>query len=478
MSPLSHLVGRKYELGLLQREYEKTSSSLIVLYGRRRIGKTRLITEFYEGKHLWKFDGVEGLTKPAQIKAQLSQLSTLRQDKLYALVDCKNWVEFFKILNNAILKSPHKHRMTLFFDELPYIAGRQSELIAALKWAWDNLWQDKPDFTLVLCGSIASFMIKKVVQSSALYGRISLEICLKALSMLEVSDFFGKKKSIREILNLYMFCGGVPEYLRQMDPKESIAQNIARLAFCKDGYFVGEFARLFKDVFAEEAIYKKIIQCLAQYKNLKVPELTQRLGVSAGGGFVEYLGNLESAGFIKSVIPWNSPPESKLKRYRLNDEYLLFYFKFIHPNLRKIQENTNPQSAFSYLNSRVYNIWAGFAFERLCLKHASLIMQHLQIDQLVKDYGAYFDRANNNKEGVQIDLLFLRHDPVVTLCEIKYHQGLIGKWIIPELEKKVVLLEEPKKTIERVLITTEGITEDLKDSQYFSRVLLADEIFG
>lgn len=105
-------------------------------------------------------------------------------------------------------------------------------------------------------------------------------------------------------------------------------------------------------------------------------------------------------------------------------------------------------------------------------------MQHLQIDQLVKDYGAYFDRANNNKEGVQIDLLFLRHDPVVTLCEIKYHQGLIGKWIIPELEKKVVLLEEPKKTIERVLITTEGITEDLKDSQYFSRVLLADEIFG
>ena len=130
------------------------------------------------------------------------------------------------------------------------------------------------------------------------------------------------------------------------------------------------------------------------------------------------------------------------------------------------------------MGSKGYATWAGFAFERLCLKHVPWITRHLQIDQLVKNYGAYFNRRTNRKEGVQIDLLFVRHDPVVTLCEIKYHAGLIGKWVMTEVEKKVALLDEPKKTIEKVLITTEGVTRDLADSHYFSRVVLLDEIFA
>lgn len=462
----------------MQQEYDKPTASLVVMYGRRRIGKTRLITEFYKDKHLWRFDGIEGAPKSKQIQAILNQLSQYTQNELYAAVTCTDWIDLFKIIDKAIDQSPQKYRTTLFLDELPYMANRQSELVSALKWAWDNLWCNKPDFTLVLCGSIASYMIKKVVKSSALYGRISLEICLHPLLLPEVMDFFGHKKSIREICNLYMICGGIPEYLRQINPKESVAHNIARLAFCKDGYFTQEFDRLFKDIFAEERVYKQIIMALAKYRSLKAPELTKILKVSGGGGFMEYLENLESAGFVRSIVPWDKQEDSKLKRFQLSDEYLLFYFQFIYPNLKKIRENMRISSAITYTTSRAYPAWTGFAFERLCLKHVSLIMQHLKIDQLVKAYGAYFDRTSNTKDGFQIDLMFVRHDPVITLCEMKYYNAPVGKWIIKDVEKKIDLLKKSSVTIEKVLITTEGITQDLKENGYFSTVLLADEIFA
>lgn len=477
MNPHTVFTGRLYEWSILQDEYDKPSASLIVVYGRRRVGKTRLICEFYQDKHLWQFDGVEGLSKTKQITKILAQLSILAKDEIYASLLCSDWVELFKIMDKAFAQSPQKYHRTVLLDELPYMSHRQSEIVSALKWAWDNLWHDKSGFTLVLCGSIASFMVKKVVKSSALYGRIHLEICLKPLSLPEVSEFFKHKKSLREICQLYMFCGGIPEYLRQINPRYSVSQNIAKLAFCKDGYFITEFDRLFKDILFEERIYKKIIQVLAKYKNLKMPELAHILKVSVGGGFADRMEHLELAGFVKSITPWDKPLDSRLKRFCLDDEYLFFYFKFIQPHLHKIRENTDQQKALSYLIAKSHAIWAGFAFERLCIKHTPWIMRHLQIDQLVKDHGAYFDRHSNNKEGVQIDLLFVRHDPVITICEMKYHTGPVGKWVINEVEKKVALLGKQKKTIDKVLITTEGITQDLKDSGYFSRVVLLEELF-
>ena len=318
--------GRAYELGLLREEFKKTETgaSFVTAYGRRRVGKTRLITEFYKDKNLWRFDGVEGQPKSFQIKNFLKQISTYTGDQLYQSAACSTWIDLFKVLDKALL-SKKMSPCTVFIDELPYMASRKTEIIAALKWAWDNLWQDRTGFTLVLCGSIASFMVKKVIKSSSLYGRIRLEIRLLPLSIPEVFDFFGGKKSIREICDLYFFCGGIPEYLLQIDPTQSAALNMSRLALRKDGYFVGEFERLFKDIFQEEMIYKKIILLLSRHKNLKIPEITKHLGTSVGSGFTAYLENLELAGFVKSIVPLDKNDDSRLKRYRLDDEYLLFY---------------------------------------------------------------------------------------------------------------------------------------------------------
>ncbi|MBF0492529.1 MAG: hypothetical protein HQM15_07090 [Deltaproteobacteria bacterium] len=475
MNTKKQFFGRKHEMTLLKEEYEKPSASLVVMYGRRRVGKTRLITEFYTDKSLWRFDGLEAEPKLKQIRALLAQLSQLTANPLYTSVNCNDWIAFFKILDEAMAKK--QHRLALFLDELPYMANRQQELISALKWAWDNLWQDKAHFSLVLCGSIASFMIHKVLRASALYGRISLEICLKPLSVPEVQQFFGTSFSLREICNLYMTCGGIPAYLQRFPKTKPLPQSIAQLSFCKDGYFVEEFDRLFKDVFLEEKIYKKIILTLAKNRDLKIPELVADLDISGGGGVSDYMDNLESAGFVKSIIPWDKSDDSKLLRYRLEDEYLFFFFKFIHPNLRKIRDNTHLQWGLDLLRSRTHMAWAALAFERLCLKHVPFIARALGIEPLIQNSGPYFRKADNVREGVQIDLMFVRHDPVITLCEIKYQEGLVGKGIIPEIERKVAILGKTSKRIEKVLITTMGMTKDLAESGYFSKVLLLEDLF-
>ncbi len=470
--------GRSYEFSLLEAELKKTAASLIVVYGRRRVGKTRLIAEFYKDKELWKFDGVEGEPRAIQIQNMLEQLSVYSGDEIYRSIKCASWLEFVKILDRAMSNSNAKYKRAVFLDEFPYMCSGKTDFISAIKWAWDNLWSDKAGFNLVLCGSIAAFMVKKVVKSSALYGRINLEICLKPLSVREVYEFFGKKRSIREICDLYMFCGGIPEYLNKISKTRSVSQNIAQLAFCKDGYFVNEFDRLFKDIFKKENIYKRIVLELCKFGSLKGPEIAESLSVSTGGGFVKYMEYLELAGFAQSFSPLDKTKDSKLKRYKLSDEYLLFYFKFIYPNLKKIQDNTAIDQGLAIFHGRQYKSWAGFAFERLCIKHAPAIIKHLKIDQLVKNYGAYFDRKSNSKNRVQIDLLFERYDSVLTICELKYYDGLIGKWIIDDVERKVNILGETKKTVEKVLITTNGVTKDLAEANYFSRVVLIDELFG
>lgn len=470
-------IGRAYEMGLLKRQGEKKNAGLIAIYGRRRVGKTRLVEECYKNKILWKFDGLEKQSKERQIHTFLETLSKHTANRLYATAKCGDWLDVFKLLDRAINEAKTKNKIVLFFDELPYMANKRSEMISDLKWAWDNLWSNREDFTLVLCGSVASFMVDSVINSSALYGRINLEICLTPFSLKECSDFFGGKRSHREIINLYMFCGGIPAYLALFDNKFSMACNINQLAFCKDGYFTNEFQRIFKDVFYEDSIYKKIILSFSKHRSLKVTELLKLLSMAEGSGFNRYLGNLEKAGFIKGYVPCGSPDSSKLKRYRLEDEYLHFYYKFIKPNVKMIEGNTDKDLYSHTIQSRTYQSWAGLAFERLCLKHVDAIMRILKIDQLVKDHGAYFNRATNTKDGIQIDLLFERHDPVITICEMKFYNGKIGRWIVDEVDQKIKLLGDTKKSIEKILITTEGVTKDLEDSNYFSKVFLAEELF-
>lgn len=469
-----HFYGRSYELKDLNEEFQRGRSSLTILYGRRRIGKTSLLQEFCKGKNHLRFEGLETGKEEIQIHHFLKELSRQTGRAWLGKIQRSTWREALDTLSSEL---SGKKKQILVFDEFPWMIQKNKEVVSLFKYFWDNDWARKENLMVVFCGSVNSFMVNDLMHSSAFYGRINKEICLGPLSLENIGLFFSKN-SFQDILEFTMIFGGIPKYLEEINPKESLIQNVNRLCFKKDAYFVGEFERIFKDEFDIINVYEKIVSLLSSCSSMNYSEILRALHAEKGGGYLDYLKNLELAGFIQHFSPFDRPDESRLVRYRLVDEYLLFYFHFIKPHLKKIQENQGENLFLNFIGRQRWAIWVGFAFERFCLKQSKRIQKILQIDQLVKRDGSFFNRKTTLQNGFQIDLLFERFDRVMTLCEMKYLNKPIGTEIIQEVERKVSLLPLGKtQTLERVLITLTAPTQKLEAQHYFNRIIMAEDLF-
>lgn len=465
-------VGRKKELKLLEDAYQSGKSELVVLYGRRRIGKSSLIKHFSEKKHtFFGFEALEGETAPSQIEHFKEQLKNQIDDPILDSVVFKNWEQVFIYLTDRLFKTKTRVKKILFLDELQWMAVGRSKLVSLLKFFWDNHWKNK-NFMLILCGSVASFMIKKVLHSKALYGRTTLEMLLKGLGPPEASQLIGKKRNYEEILKYQLVFGGVPKYLEQVNPNRSFNQNINMLCFSSHGIMLNEINRIFYSQFKEAKNYLKIIHLL---KNgmYSQGEISVKTGVASGGGLKLYLENLERAEIIRSFIPFDRGINSKFKKYELSDEFLVFYFKYIEPNLRIISESSSNR-LFDTLTKDSFDSWLGFAFERFCLKQARKLAAIMGFADDLLLASPYFSK---NDQGFQIDLLYKRADHVITVCEIKHQRRKINTKIIPEMEKRCTLFKLPRGyVLEKALISLYGPDKSLKDSGYFHHFVVLDEI--
>ena len=364
-------VGRKNELKLLNNTYRSEKDELVVLYGRRRIGKSSLVKCFAKKKKsYYEFEALEGETTRGQINHFSQQLKKQIDDPILDSVRFANWEQVFTYLTEKIIKRKTKVKKILFLDELPWMAAGRIRLVSLLKYYWDNHWKGK-HVMLILCGSVASFMVKKVLHSNALYGRTTIEILLKGFSPREAAYLLGKKRNREEILNYQLVFGGVPKYLEQINPNQSFNQNMNTLCFSPHGIMLKEVERIFYSQFREPRTYLKIINLL---KNgiFSLGEISYRTKIPSGGGLKQYLKNLERAEMIRSFVPFDRSRNSKFKKYTLADEYLVFFFKYIEPNLRVIKESSS-RRLFETLTQNSFDTWLGFAFERFCLKHSGML---------------------------------------------------------------------------------------------------------
>jgi AAA+ ATPase superfamily predicted ATPase len=465
-------VGRKNELKLLNDAYRSKKDELIVLYGRRRIGKSSLVKCFAEKKKFYyEFEALEGETTHGQINHFLQQLKKQIDDPILDSVRFANWEQVFTYLTEKIIKRKTKVKKILFLDELPWMAAGRIRLVSLLKYYWDNHWKGK-HVMLILCGSVASFMVKKVLHSNALYGRTTIEILLKGFSPEEVAYFLGKKRSREETLNYQLVFGGVPKYLEQINPNQSFNQNMNTLCFSPHGIMLKEVERIFYSQFREPRTYLKIINLL---KNgiFSLGEISSKTKISSGGGLKQYLKNLERAEMIRSFVPFDRSRNSKFKKYTLADEFLVFFFKYIEPNLWVIKESTS-RRLFETLTQNSFDTWLGFAFERFCLKHAGMLAVVMDFADDLLLASPYFKR---NDERFQIDLLYKRADRVITVCEIKHQNIKIGTHIIPEMQRKCALLKVPRGyALEKALISLYGPDNSLKDTGYFHHFVTLGDI--
>ncbi len=469
--------GRENEISLLKDKNRLDKAQLTAIYGRRRIGKTSLVEYTFKNDKLWKFEGIENGSRQIQLKYFLKQLSHYSKDLNQNIIP-KDWGDVFDILEEQInqYRKKDKTRLIIFFDEFQWMAEMKPGLVSIFKYYWDNFFSKHEWCDFIICGSVSSFIVGKVIQSKALYGRIGLEINLPPLSLKECKKFYKKGPFVKHALENYMVLGGVPQYYQEFNSTLSLQQNLDKLAFSPYGYLFKEFDRLFISHFSTHNIYEKILQILS-VKKYSYSELAKKCGIAAGGSFSERMKELEQAGFVKSSVPIDKKSNSRLIQYAINDEYLHFYFSFILPFSEEILSgNINFQKIASHKN---YEQWQGYAFERLCQKHSKLIADFLKFSAVKYRSGSWFRRSQGRNTGIQIDLMYVRGDKVLTVCEIKYSKKLLPSAIMSNFKRKIDVLsaEYENFAIEKVLIVgnVQHIPQALEN--YFDNIITAEKLF-
>ena len=467
-------MGRKNEFVRLKAFAQLQHAAILVVYGRRRIGKTELLEQSFADREILKFEGLERQAQADQINQVLYQAAQYFEQAYIAKLNFTTWVEVLDFIADQLPQT----EVTLYFEELQWLANYEDVFISALKFVWDNKLRHNPKLRVVLCGSSPSFMINQVLHSKALYNRSLYEMHLQPLNLAEIRLFL-PKLSLHEVILACLTLGGIPEYLQYIRESPSVFLGICANSFVKDSMFSREYERIFISSLNKNPHYQKIIHYLSLRRFATRDQIVKHLGIKSGGSVTLLLKDLEQCGFIERYKPYYLTSGRGLYRYCMRDQYLMFYYKFIDPIQQNIllgQYDSNPEQA---INQQSYHIWMGYAFERLIRYNQHLIAKILGFSGLTYEWGVFYSRETTAENpGYQIDLLFKHSKHVYTICEIKYYSDLVGPEVIGAMEEKLALFSNEKNlTIKKVLITTFGVTKKLKERAYFDRIITVEDLF-
>jgi AAA+ ATPase superfamily predicted ATPase len=461
-------IGRQQQLEKLKRLLRKKTSNLVVIRGRRRIGKSRLVEEFAKKMTFLSFSG---LAPSVGTTAQLQRDEFARQleDQLGIRgVKSEDWGDMFTFL----AKSTSKSQTIVLLDEITWMGSMDPAFLGKLKIAWDLHFSKNSKLMLILCGSVSAWIEKNILSSTGFFGRISQKILLEELSLISCNkllDVLGFKGSSMEKLMILSVIGGVPWYLELINPTMSAVENIKQLCFERDGILVNEFENIFHDLFGKRSeIYQRIVKHLidgpAEYK-----EISKALEYPSGGPLSEYLNELVLSGYVSCDHAWNlkTGKERRIFQYRLSDNYLRFYLKYIEPNYNKIKNNHFEFQSLSDLPG--FNSIMGYQVENLVLHNRQLILERLRIDpsDIVYD-NPYHQHKTTKQSGCQIDYLIQTRFNTLYVCEVKFSKLEVPFSIIEEMKEKIHRLKYPKGfSCLPVLIHVNGVSESVKDAEYF-----------
>jgi AAA+ ATPase superfamily predicted ATPase len=468
---MKKIVGRKEEMKLLANALSSKKAGLIAIYGRRRIGKTYLIHTYFENRIVFELTG----QYQASLKSQLIQFSKKLQDvtgSALALKPPESWVEAFHALEQYLGTKDKRKKWVVFFDELPWLDGRKSGFLSAFEHFWNTWASRQPNMLIVVCGSAASWMIRKIAgHKGGLHNRITQKIRLLPLTLAETEQYLanlGNPLDRYQVVQLYMAFGGIPPYLDTAGKASSAQQAIEKACFSKDGLLRGEFKHLYDSLFELAENHITTVRALAATpKGLTRQEIIDVCKLSSGGRTTEMLEELEQSGFIASYTPFGKA--SKDAVYRLIDEFSIFYLKFMDG-----QRGTGRQTWAKLSSGPAYTIWCGMAFEAICLKHVEMIKEALDLGGYSTQEGTwrYVPAKGKKENGAQIDLLIDRSDKSINICEMKFSNSefVIDKTYATALQRKLRVFSEKthtKKTLFLTMITTYGI----KDNEYADRLV-------
>jgi hypothetical protein len=460
--------GRERELKLLHDLNEERGASLVVIKGRRRIGKTRLINEFCKEYKTISLIGLAPEKKITAAEQRQHFANQLEQQTSLSGLGADDWDHLFDNLATVAVAG----QIVLVFDEVNWMGSKDATFLPKLKTAWDKHFSKNPQLILILSGSMSGWIEENILGSTGFFGRTTLEITLEELSLPQCVKFWGSQAphvSSYEMFKFLSVTGGVPRYLELLRPKQSAEENIERLCFQKGGIMVNEFDRIFSDLFSKRApTYKQIVQALT-HGFADQEEILSRLGYTSFSGVIsQYLEDLVETGYLARDFTWSikSGQQSKLSHYRLRDNYLRFYLRYIEPKKNAIERLGKVQVP-------QWSTIMGLQFENLVLNHRKHLYDLLSInlEEIVYD-NPFFLRPTKEREGVQIDLMIQTLFNTLYLCEIKFSKTEIGPGIIKEVQEKVERVQ-PKKgfSIRPILIHVNGVSDAVVESGFFSKII-------
>ncbi len=475
---MQKLIGRTQEIAELRRCLESDRSEFVIVYGRRRVGKTFLVDNFFDGKYDFTFTGGNRLSKAKQLRGfakAIKKYSGCATQPVF-----KDWTEAFDALEEYLDSIGGDRKKTVFIDEMPWIDTPKSDFIESLESFWNAWGARRSDIMLVASGSASSWMMDKLVDNpGGLHARITNNIYVRPFTLNETEEYL-RSRGIGwdryQILKLYMAVGGIPFYLSLLDPGNTQIANIDRLFFRKNSEMRTEFDELYNAIFSNSGNYLEVIELLYKRKEgMTYSEISKATGFE-GKKLTKLLTNLERCDFILSYSQFGNKTKGRI--YRLVDFYTLFYLKFI-----KYNDTKDEQWWLHNYNSGSVDSWQGRLFEIVCLTHLQQIKEALGISGISTSASAwrYVTPAGSSERGAQIDLVIDRADHVINLCEMKFSQSRYT--ISSEYEKllrdRIRLFREKtgtQKSLSCTFVSVFGIANgahhDIVDSE-----VSADDLF-
>lgn len=471
------IIGREKEQKLLREAYNDEYSQFVVVYGRRRVGKTFLVRETFNYKFTFQHSGIANMPKHIQLE---EWKKSLQKHGLKVNETPKDWLEAFSLLDDLIRKSRVKKKV-IFIDELPWMDTQGSGFVPALEHFWNAYASARKDVLLIVCGSATSWIVDKIIHNhGGLHNRLNKKINLRQFTLHEC-ELYAKSRKLgmqhRQLLECYMVMGGIPFYWSLLRKELSLPQNIDSIFFSEDGELNNEFDALYRSLFKKPEAYINVINTLGKKRvGMTRDEIVTESGLESNGKLTTILKDLEYCGFIRKYNQIGKVVKDSM--YQLVDFYTLFYFKFILENKRH-----DPNFWSKSIGSALYNNWCGLAFERVCFAHIPQIKHALSIGGVVTNEYSWSVRKTEERPGAQIDLLLDRGDQTINICEIKYSAS--SEYTLDEEEETKILSRRERfmeetgstKAVHLTLITTRGLTQN-SHSDIFQSVVVAESLFN
>lgn len=471
MAYCDNIIGRKHEQDILAGCLASNKAEFIAIYGRRRIGKTYLVKQYFSETFDFYATGVYKISRSKQLtlwQEQLTHYSGKKRPKP------KDWFEAFSQLREYIEILGNKEHVVIFIDELPWLDTPKSGFIRALELFWNGWAAEQRNLKLVVCGSATTWMTNKLLgDKGGLHNRVTRPIRLAPFTLKETEEYLNSINvswERKDILDTYMILGGIPFYLSLLRPELTLWQNIDELFFSQDAVLRTEYNFLFNSLFNEGILYRRVVEALAtKLKGMTRSEIIEQLKIADGGKVTEVLDNLVKCDFLRNYQSFGK--KSKDLIFQLSDMYTLFYLRFV-----KNYHGKN-EHAWSNMEEGKRNVWAGYAFEQVCIHHINQIRTALGISGIASDVCTWNYRSK--EQSAQIDLIIDRGDKAIDLCEMKYsdREYELKKDYVEWLRQRRDMFREvtgTKKSLRLTMIASCGIKQNMYSSSIQGKLSLED----